>query len=84
MGLAVTGMHYTGMYAMNIAIDQRASIVTGNSEGLIMSLIIGGAGFSVIIIFLLALTSADEEGREDAERLDRVLRRAEARRLGSR
>ncbi len=84
MGLAVTGMHYTGMQAMNIVIDQRASVIAGNSEELIMSLIIGGAGFSVIIVFLLALTSADEEGREDAERLDRVLRRAEARRLGSR
>jgi NO-binding membrane sensor protein with MHYT domain len=80
MGLAVTGMHYTGMHAMSVKIDQGAAVISGNSEELIMSLIIAGAGFSVIIVFLLALTSPDEEGREEAELLDRVLRRTESRR----
>ncbi|MFS8099590.1 hypothetical protein LFM09_20920 [Lentzea alba] len=84
MGLAVTGMHYTGMHAMNITINQRASVITGNSEDLIMSLIVGGAGFSVIIVFLLALTSPDEERRQEAEVLERVLRRTESRRHGQR
>jgi NO-binding membrane sensor protein with MHYT domain len=84
MGLAVTGMHYTGMHAMSVTVDERAPIIAGNSEELIMSLIIGGAGFSVIIIFLLALTSPDEERREEAELLERVLRRTESRRPGRR
>lgn len=79
MGLAVTGMHYTGMHAMNIQLDQFAPVAVSNSEELITSLIISGAGFSVIIVFLLALTSSDEEGREEAELLDRVLRRTESR-----
>jgi NO-binding membrane sensor protein with MHYT domain len=79
MGFAVTGMHYTGMHAMNITVNQRASVIVGNSEDLITSLIIGSAGFSVIIVFLLALTSSDEERREEAEVLDRVLRRTESR-----
>jgi len=82
MGLAVTGMHYTGMHAMKITIDQRAPAVVGNSEDLITSLIIGGAGFSVVIVFLLALTSSDEDQLEDAEVLDRLLRGAESRRPG--
>ncbi|MDX8035297.1 MHYT domain-containing protein [Lentzea sp. BCCO 10_0856] len=82
MGLAVTGMHYTGMSAMSMAHDHTADVVASNSQDLITSLIIGGAGFSVLIIFLLALTSSDDEGREDAELLDRVLRRTEARRSG--
>lgn len=82
MGLAVAGMHYTGMHAMKITIDQRAPAVAGNSEDLITSLIIGGAGFSVVIVFLLALTSSDEEQLEDAEVLDRLLRGAESRRPG--
>ncbi|HEX8865522.1 MAG TPA: MHYT domain-containing protein [Lentzea sp.] len=77
MGLAVTGMHYTGMHAMTVTINPRAPVIADNSEDLITTLIIGGAGFSVIIIFLLALTSSDEEGREEAELLDRVLRRTE-------
>lgn len=81
MAIAVTGMHYTGMHAMSVQVDQGAALISENSEELIMSLIIGGAGFSVIIIFLLALTSPDEEGREDIEQLDRVLRRTESRRL---
>ncbi|PWK88107.1 NO-binding membrane sensor protein with MHYT domain [Lentzea atacamensis] len=84
MGLAVTGMHYTGMHAMSVTVDQGAAIITGNSEELIMSLIIAGAGFSVIITFLLALTSPDEERREEAEVLERVLQRTESRRLGQR
>ena len=38
MGLAVVGMHYTGMYAMSMAHDHSASIVVGNSKELITSL----------------------------------------------
>jgi NO-binding membrane sensor protein with MHYT domain len=77
MGLAVTGMHYTGMYAMNMTHDHGAVAVVSNSQDLITSLIIGGAGISVVIIFLLALTSSDEEGSEEAELLARVLRRTQ-------
>ncbi|HEX7306235.1 MHYT domain-containing protein [Lentzea sp.] len=80
MGVAVTGMHYTGMSAMSMTHDAAAPVIIDNSQELITTLIIGGAGFSVIIIFLLALTTSDEEAREDAELLDRVMRRAEARR----
>jgi NO-binding membrane sensor protein with MHYT domain len=79
MGVAVTGMHYTGMYAMSMAHDHSASIVVGNSQELITTLIIGGAGVSVIIIFLLALTSSDDEGGEEAELLARVMRRTSER-----
>ncbi|WP_439659647.1 MHYT domain-containing protein [Lentzea sp. HUAS TT2] len=79
MGVAVTGMHYTGMYAMSMAHDHSASIVVGNSQELITSLIIGGAGVSVIIIFLLALTANDDEGSEEAELLARVMRRTSER-----
>lgn len=82
MGLAVTGMHYTGMYAMKMTHDHNAAAVISNSQDLITSLIIGGAGVSVIIVFLLALTSSDEEGHEEAELLDRVLRRTESRPSG--
>lgn len=84
MGLAVTGMHYTGMHAMSVTLNQGAPLIADNSEDLIMSLIVGGAGFSVLLVFLLALTSPDEERREEAELLERVLRRAESRRLGPR
>jgi NO-binding membrane sensor protein with MHYT domain len=84
MGLAVTGMHYTGMHAMSVTLNESASLIADNSEELIMSLIIGGAGFSVLLVFLLALTSPDEERREEAELLERVLQRAESRRLGPR
>ena len=62
---------------MSMAHDHSVTVVVSNSQDLITSLIIGGAGISVIIVFLLALTSADEEGREEAELLDRVLRRTE-------
>ncbi|MFI6096449.1 MHYT domain-containing protein [Lentzea sp. NPDC051213] len=83
MGLAVTGMHYTGMHAMNITLDQGAPVIVSNSQELITSLIIGGAGVSVIIVFLLALTSSADERREEAELLERVVQRTKARRLGT-
>jgi hypothetical protein len=57
--------------------DHGAVAVVSNSQDLITSLIIGGAGISVVIIFLLALTSSDEEGSEEAELLARVLRRTQ-------
>ncbi|MEU0881380.1 MHYT domain-containing protein [Lentzea sp. NPDC005914] len=75
MGLAVTGMHYTGMNAMNIVVDRNSPVISGNSQELITSLIIGGAGVSVLIIFLLALTTSSDERNEDAELLDRVMRK---------
>lgn len=76
MGVAVTGMHYTGMFAMDVKLDAAAPVIVDNSQDLITSLIVAGAGFSVIIIFLLALTTSDEEQREEAELLDRVMRRS--------
>jgi hypothetical protein len=67
------------MHAMDIRIRQGAPVLADNSEDLITTLIIGGVGFSVIIVFLLALTTSDEERGEEAEVLDRVLRRTESR-----
>ncbi|WP_170068010.1 MHYT domain-containing protein [Lentzea guizhouensis] len=84
MGVAVTGMHYTGMHAMHIVLNPAAGIVVDNSQDLITTLIIGGAGVSVVIIFLLALTSSGDESGEDAELLDRVMRRNETRQVGRR
>jgi len=84
MGVAVTGMHHTGMHAMHIVLNPAAGIVVDNSQELITSLIIGGAGISVVIIFLLALTSSADESGEDAELLDRVMRRTETRQVGRR
>ncbi|MGZ3145849.1 MHYT domain-containing protein [Lentzea chajnantorensis] len=82
MGVAVTGMHYTGMHAMHVMLTPNAPLVVDNSSELITSLIIGGAGVSVVIIFLLALTSSGDEGGEDAELLDRVMRRNESHQFG--
>ncbi|WP_186763324.1 MHYT domain-containing protein [Lentzea tibetensis] len=76
MGLAVTGMHYTGMAAMKVVVDQRAPLIVGNSQELITSLIIGVIAVCVIIIFLLVLTASSKEFEDDAELLDRVIRRS--------
>lgn len=75
MGLAVTGMHYTGMAAMKILISPRAQVIVSNSPELITSLIIGVTAVCVIIILLLTLTSSTEELREEAEMLERIIAR---------
>jgi NO-binding membrane sensor protein with MHYT domain len=76
MGLAVTGMHYTGMSAMNVVIDPRAPVLVSNSQELITSLIIGVSAVCVIVVFLLTLTSSSKEFEEEAELLERVIRRS--------
>lgn len=81
MGLAVTGMHYTGMSAMSVLVNPRAQVIVSNSPELITSLIIGVTAVSVIIVFLLTLTASAKELREEAELLDRVIRRAGGLRL---
>jgi NO-binding membrane sensor protein with MHYT domain len=71
MGLAVTGMHYTGMAALSVQLDPNRPINAGISASVLIPLVIMGvAVISVLTVFILALSPGTRELREDADLRD--------------
>jgi NO-binding membrane sensor protein with MHYT domain len=75
MGVAVSGMHYTGMAAMNI---HAASAGTGmlmdgaTAEGFLLPLIIGISVLSFAMTTTILLSPSEAEIRSDAELMERI------------
>jgi NO-binding membrane sensor protein with MHYT domain len=68
MGLAVTGMHYTGVAAMTVRLDGTMPVPSGTSSSVLIPLVIMGvAVVTVLTVFLLALSPSVSELSEDAE-----------------
>jgi NO-binding membrane sensor protein with MHYT domain len=68
MGLAVTGMHYTGIAAMSVTLDSTKPIASGISSSVLIPLVIMAvAVVCVLTVFVLALSPGAREMREDAE-----------------
>jgi NO-binding membrane sensor protein with MHYT domain len=68
MGLAVTGMHYTGIAAMRVTIMPSMPVVNGISASvLIPMLIMAVSVVSVLTVFIIALSPGAQELRQDAE-----------------
>lgn len=68
MGLAVTGMHYTGVAAMQVTVDGTMPIPSGTSSSVLIPLVIMGvAVVTVLTVFVLALSPSAGELKEDAE-----------------
>jgi NO-binding membrane sensor protein with MHYT domain len=75
MGVAVSGMHYTGMAAMHMhSVPAGTAMPTGGAtaEGFLLPLIIGIGVISVIMTALLVLSPTDDEIREDRELMERI------------
>jgi NO-binding membrane sensor protein with MHYT domain len=71
MGLAVTGMHYTGIAAMSVTLDSAKPIASGISASVLIPLVIMAvAVVCVLTVFILALSPGAREMREDAELRD--------------
>lgn len=71
MGLAVTGMHYTGIASMSVELDSSKPIASGISASVLIPLVIMGvAVVSVMTVFILALSPGARELREEAELRD--------------
>jgi NO-binding membrane sensor protein with MHYT domain len=68
MGLAVTGMHYTGIAAMSVQLDPTKPVSAGISASVLIPLVIMGVAVtSVLTVFVLTLSPSARELREDAE-----------------
>lgn len=66
MGLAVTGMHYTGIAAMTVTLDSSAPpTVSVTSSVLIVLVIMGVSVVSVLTVFMLVLSPGLRETEEE-------------------
>ncbi|MFI6980582.1 MHYT domain-containing protein [Embleya sp. NPDC050154] len=83
MGLAVSGMHYTGMSAMSVRTEGRHGMAHGvEASQFLAPLITGISLFTVITLFVVALSPSADEIKEEAE-LDARLARLEDNRIGA-
>jgi NO-binding membrane sensor protein with MHYT domain len=76
MGIAVCGMHYTGMYAIQLHFNQAQAMATNSmplpstgmtASQLLAPLIIGITASSLVVMFLVVLSPTEGELRLDAE-----------------
>jgi NO-binding membrane sensor protein with MHYT domain len=77
MGVAVSGMHYTGMAAMTIHAAARAGtgmLMGGDAtaEGFLLPLIIGISVLSFALTATIVLSPSAEEIRSDADLMERI------------
>jgi len=74
MGVAVSGMHYTGMAALLVhrAGGRTVSMAAPTAAGFLLPLIIGIGVVALIFAGVLAFSPTNEEIREDAELMARI------------
>ncbi|WP_246083413.1 MHYT domain-containing protein [Nonomuraea diastatica] len=80
MGVAVSGMHYTGMYAMHVTVDSQPSVITGaDALDFLVPLMTVISLITLTMLLMVILSPSEEELHEDAELLAKLeLRRRTA------
>ena len=78
MGVAVTGMHYTGMAAMRVYAGGSEMVMSGEpASSLLLPLLLGASVVTFLLMLIIAVSPNEEEILADA-RLSQRLRAAEA------
>jgi NO-binding membrane sensor protein with MHYT domain len=73
MGVAVSGMHYTGMAAMHVYASSSAKPMSGMSaEGFLLPLLLGVSILTFLMTLVIALSPSEDEIREDASLRERL------------
>jgi NO-binding membrane sensor protein with MHYT domain len=67
MGLAVSGMHYTGMAASTVVLTGDPVPAGADAADFIMPLMIGIIGSALLTLFIVALSPSEDEVLEDAQ-----------------
>ncbi|MFI7634778.1 MHYT domain-containing protein [Nonomuraea sp. NPDC049400] len=68
MGVAVSGMHYTGMYAMRVTVDSEPGVVTGaDALDFLVPLMTVISLITLTMLLMVILSPSEEELHEDAE-----------------
>jgi NO-binding membrane sensor protein with MHYT domain len=74
MGLAITGMHYTGMDAMHVYADGSGAPISGEPpNSLLLPLLLGASVITFVLMLIIAMSPNEDEIRADAS-LSRRLR----------
>ncbi|HEY7489406.1 MAG TPA: MHYT domain-containing protein [Streptosporangiaceae bacterium] len=78
MGVAVSGMHYTGMAAMRVRLDPHLPQPTGaTAVDFLLPLIIVISVIAMVLLTIVAMSPNEAEMLHDAELLERIRRRRE-------
>jgi len=73
MGVAVTGMHYTGMAAMHVYAGGGGMTLSGESaESFLLPLLLGVSVATFLMTLVIALSPSEEELLEDASLRERI------------
>ena len=73
MGVAVSGMHYTGMAAMHVYTGGGQMTMSGMSaEGFLLPLLLGVSILTFLMTLVIALAPSEDEIREDASLTERL------------
>jgi NO-binding membrane sensor protein with MHYT domain len=68
MGVAVSGMHYTGMYAMHVTVDATPGVVRGaDALDFLVPLMTVISLITLTMLLMVILSPSEEELHEDAE-----------------
>jgi NO-binding membrane sensor protein with MHYT domain len=73
MGVAVTGMHYTGMAAMHVYAGGSGMMTSGESaESFLLPLLLGVSIATFLMTLVIALSPSEDEIREEASLRERI------------
>jgi NO-binding membrane sensor protein with MHYT domain len=77
MGVAVTGMHYTGMFAMSVRLVAGGGVPAGaRAIDFLLPLLVGISLLTMGLLLSVLLSPSERELREDAEMLARLRERS--------
>jgi NO-binding membrane sensor protein with MHYT domain len=72
MGVAVTGMHYTGMAAMHVYAGKGMTMTGASPNSFLFPLLLGASVLTFMLALIIALSPNEEEIRADARLSQRV------------
>jgi hypothetical protein len=72
MGVAVTGMHYTGMAAMHVTMDSMSAMSGSGSQAFLVPLLAGITIVTFALTLVISLSPSEDEIHEDARLRDRI------------
>jgi NO-binding membrane sensor protein with MHYT domain len=72
MGVAVTGMHYTGMAAMGVYASGRPAISGSSAGSFLFPLLLGAVVLTFLMALIIALSPNEEEIRADQSLTERL------------
>jgi NO-binding membrane sensor protein with MHYT domain len=72
MGVAVTGMHYTGMAAMHVYASGRTAISGSSAGSFLFPLLLGAVVLTFLLAMIIAMSPNEEEIRADQSLSERL------------